>query len=88
MALYVTAFVYMVLALYLNQIVPQQFGVAKHPLFFLEGIIERVNPKWHKEIFNDDDRNLVDYDDNDKELRDEDADVRSERQKINQIRRE
>jgi len=78
-ALYTTAVVYMILALYLNQIVPQEFGVAKHPLFFLEGTIKRLNPQWHKEIFHDDDRELQDFDDNDKELRDEDNDVRAER---------
>jgi len=69
----------MVLAMYLNQIVPQEYGVPKHPLFFLEGIIETINPKWHREMFADDDRNLVDYDDDDDELEDEDDDVRAER---------
>lgn len=78
-ALYVTAVVYMILALYLNEVVPQQFGVARHPLFFLEGIIKKLNPKMHREMFPDDDKELKSYDDNDKELRDEDKDVKKER---------
>ena len=51
----------------------------KHPLFPLEGIIKAINPKWHRAIFNDDDKKLKNFDDNDKELRDEDEDVRKER---------
>lgn len=77
-ALYVTAVFYMILAIYLNQIVPQQYGVPKHPLFFLENIIKKINPKWHRDIFNDDDKNLVDYGDAG-DLKGEDDDVRAER---------
>lgn len=50
-----------------------------HPLFFLEGIVKAISPETHKEVFADEDKNLIDYDDNDKELRDEDDDVRAER---------
>lgn len=36
--LYVEAVVFMLLALYLNQIVPQTYGVAKHPFFLCRGL--------------------------------------------------
>lgn len=39
-SLWLTAFFYTVLALYLDQVLPSQFGVPKHPLFFLDPIKE------------------------------------------------
>lgn len=35
-SLYIAAFVIMVLAIYLNQVIPQQYGIPKHPLFIIE----------------------------------------------------
>ena len=43
----------MVMALYLNQVWPQKYGVPKHPLFFLEGIIKQYFPEKHSVIFLD-----------------------------------
>ena len=40
-ALYYDAFYLMIIAMYLNQVMPQKYGVPKHPLFFLEKFIKR-----------------------------------------------
>lgn len=87
-AMYISSAVYMILALYLNQVVPQEYGVPSHPLFFMEGIIRYINPKWHKDIFYDDDKALKDFSDDDGELKDEDNDVRKERTAIHKISRD
>ena len=49
----------------------------KHPLFFLEGLILKLNPKLHKYIFGDE-SHLVTYKD-ETELIDEDEDAKLER---------
>jgi len=79
-ALYFNAVFYMVLALYLNEIVPQTYGVPKHPLFFMEGFIKRNFPKQHSKLFSDV-SHLASYKD-DSELIGEDFDAKSERQKV------
>lgn len=45
------ALVYFVLALYLNEVVPQTYGIPKHPLFFMESIIKSISTSLHKRIF-------------------------------------
>jgi len=86
--LYASSVVYLLLALYLNQVVPQTYGVPKHPLFPIEGLIKRINPKLHARMFIDDDRELVDVEDEDEgELADEDQDVKDERKRIAAIKR-
>ena len=52
----------------------------KHPLFFLEGVIQSLSPQLHKYIFGDE-SHLVSYKD-DTELIDEDEDAKLERQTI------
>lgn len=54
----------------------------------MEGIIKSINPKWHKDIFIDDDKALKDFNDDDGELGDEDSDVKKERTEINRIKRD
>ena len=44
-SLYVSAFVYFVLAIYLNEVVPQPFGVPKHPLFCLRSQMRKSLPE-------------------------------------------
>ena len=38
-SLYFDAILYMVLAIYLNEVVPQTYGIPKHPLFFMETFV-------------------------------------------------
>lgn len=47
-ALYVHAVLYLVAAIYLNEVVPQQYGVPRHPLFPIENLIRRLSPQLHK----------------------------------------
>ena len=47
--LYVESVIYMLIALYLNQVVPQTYGVAKHPLFLCRGLSCRKNKKLNAE---------------------------------------
>jgi hypothetical protein len=54
--LYTEAAVIMILAIYLSQVIPQQYGVTKHPLFPLEGIIKMLNPNLHEKLFSEDDK--------------------------------
>jgi hypothetical protein len=68
---------YMLAALYLNQVIPQDYGVPKHPLFLFEGIIKAVNSSLHYQIFGDDSHLQLIKDKN--ELIDEDSDVQNER---------
>lgn len=75
--LYVDALVYLVLAIYLNEVVPQQYGVPKHPLFFLESFVVRHFPKLHSTIYGDESE-LIQFKD-ETELLDEDQDVKEER---------
>lgn len=42
-AIYSEAVIYLVLALYLYQVVPQTYGVPKHPLFFLRKLFGKTN---------------------------------------------
>lgn len=52
--LYIDAVWILLLAIYLNEVVPQQYGVPKHPLFFMESFIINNFPKLHKSIYGDD----------------------------------
>jgi ATP-binding cassette subfamily A (ABC1) protein 3 len=65
---------YLIVALYLNEVWPQEFGVQKHPLFPVEGLMKQFIPALHNQIFNDE-SNLVAFRD-ENELKDEDDDVR------------
>jgi hypothetical protein len=47
------AVLYFVLALYLNEVIPQTYGVPKHPLFFVENLIRKYSPALHLWIFGD-----------------------------------
>ena len=73
------ATVLLIAAIYLNQVVPQEFGVPKHPLFLFDNLI-RQSPSLHKYIFGDD-KHLKIFKD-EIELEDEDQDVRTERELV------
>jgi len=75
----------MILALYANEIVPQDYGVAKHPLFFMEKLIQRNSPYLHSLIFSDE-SHLVSFKD-DNELNEEDMDAKAEREKVYALQR-
>jgi hypothetical protein len=47
-AVYFDAVLYLIIAMYLEEVVPQTFGVPRHPLFFMEGLIKAISPKMHK----------------------------------------
>ena len=49
--LLMNAIVYTLLALYLNQVLPQTYGVPKHPLFFMESIIKKNSPELYNYLF-------------------------------------
>jgi len=76
--LYLNAVIYIILGLYCNEVVPQQYGIAKHPLFFAEKLIRSVSPSLHKSIFGEEDFLLKAYRD-DNELVQEDVDAKAER---------
>lgn len=44
-ALYVSAVVILLLSIYLDNVVPHDYGVSKHPLFFLQPLIQRFKAK-------------------------------------------
>ena len=67
--------VYLIIAMYLNQVIPQDYGVPKHPLYFLEHYIKSLSPSLHFKIFGDESE-LINYKETNKdELMDEDSDV-------------
>lgn len=74
---------YLIGALYLNEVWPQEFGVQKHPLFMVEGLIKQFIPSIHNQIFNDE-STLIGFRDED-ELKDEDDDVRQERKTVQSL---
>jgi len=76
---------YTVLALYLNQVIPQTYGVPKHPLFFLEPILKKISPKLCSTIFED--LSHLEHFVENNELKDEDQDVRVERQFVHNLDR-
>ena len=78
--LYADAFIYMILAAYLNEVIPQEFGVPRHPLFFLETRIKSWSPSLHDAIFGDE-QNLKAFKD-DSELYQEDPDAKQERLEV------
>ena len=51
--LYIDAIVIFILAIYLNEVMPQQYGVPKHPLFFMESFVVNNFPKLHTAIYGD-----------------------------------
>ena len=40
--LYISAFIYIFLGIYLYEVIPQQFGVRKSPFFCIEGLIKKI----------------------------------------------
>jgi hypothetical protein len=40
--LYISAFIYLFLGIYLYEVIPQQFGVRKSPFFCIEGLIKKI----------------------------------------------
>lgn len=78
--IYVDSVWIMIVALYLQQVIPQQYGVPKHPLFFCENLIKILSPKLHGALFVDESK-LATYKD-DGELLNEDDDCKAERKFI------
>jgi len=78
--MYVQSVIYFLIAMYLYEIVPQRYGVPKHPLYFLEGFVIRNFPHLHPKIFTDE-SDLETYKD-EEELELEDQDAKDEREQI------
>jgi len=76
----------MILALYLTEVVPQTYGIHKHPLFFMEGFIKRNFCFIHSKIFSDESHLISFKDDN--ELTTEDSDAKAERASVYTIPRD
>ena len=81
-AVYIGAVVYLLLAIYLNQVVPQSYGVAKHPLFCIKKPLKTFK-KLHNLIFGLDPEDEDYPTPCDEELLQEDDDARAERQSVN-----
>ena len=81
--LYFHSIAYMLLALYLHEVVPGTYGVPKHPLFFIEKYLR--NTFLHPLIFSSDEMYLVKDSKDQSHLREEDADVRAERVKVHSL---
>ena len=64
--LFVTPWIYMILGMYLYEVLPQQYGVRKHPLFFLRFCKKKKNKKAvrsNSDAENNDSSNLQSDDD-------------------------
>ena len=46
--LYISAFFYIFLGIYLYEVIPQQFGVRKSPLFCIQPLIKKLTKKFSK----------------------------------------
>lgn len=75
--LFRNSIVYFVLALYLNEVVPQTYGVAKHPLWLCEGLVKKYLPPLYSLVFADTDHLKVVR--RESELEQEDIDTKNER---------
>lgn len=82
-SIYLNPLIYFVLALYLNEVLPQQYGIPKHPLFFMESFIKLLSKDLHFKIFGDE-AALVGFQDS-SELIDEDIDAKDERDFIQRL---
>lgn len=45
--LFISGFIYIILGIYLYEVIPQQFGVRKSPLFCIEKLINNIKKKLH-----------------------------------------
>jgi len=79
------AFVYFILALYLNEVLPQTYGVPKHPLYMFEDFMKKNTPGLYNICFGDESK-LQAYKDKN-ELKDEDIDVSNEREAVYNLAR-
>lgn len=70
------------LAVYLNEVVPQTYGVAQHPLYCLHGPLKRISPWLHRKVFGTKEEQLAAYRGDADELLQEDADTKQERKAV------
>lgn len=71
--MYIEGVIYFFIAIYLNEVVPQKYGVPRHPLFMIEGFIKRNFPSYYKSIFDDESDLKAFKDESELELEDKDA---------------
>lgn len=84
-SLFINPVIFLVLALYLNEVIPQTYGIPRHPLFPIEKLICSVSPSLHKKIFGDENA-LVGFKD-ETELVDEDQDAKEERDIVYKLKK-
>eukprot|EP01132_Coremiostelium_polycephalum_P003972 gene3972-4968_t len=78
--IYVDTVFFLLLSLYLDQVLPREYGVPSHPLFFLDPIIDRFKRKGKSahELQLDEQSLLI----NENDVEELDSDVRAERDRI------
>mmetsp|Transcript_5690 Transcript_5690/g.9778 ORF Transcript_5690/g.9778 Transcript_5690/m.9778 type:complete len:216 (+) Transcript_5690:1429-2076(+) len=79
----INSVVILLLAVYLNEVVPQEFGIARHPLFFMEDLVKSQAPQLHKLVFGDE-SHLAEFRD-ETELIEEDGDAKNERDEVRKL---
>lgn len=82
--LYVASVVFLVLGIYLDQVLPQEYGVRKHPLFFIKWFKNQVTDKSNDKKQTHDQIEEIPKDHTDKKFmkNTEDEDVNKEREKV------
>lgn len=79
--LYISSFTFFLLAIYFEEVIPQKYGIAKHPCFFLEQTFKKYFPWLYQQVFTNQ-ADLVASICIDSELNDEDEDAKEERQTV------
>ena len=83
-AVYVGAFAYLGMAVYLNQVFPQSYGVPKHPLFCMRACLKKTaSKKAYAAVYGAEEEEEIKADD--KELEEEDEDSKNERKNVHSM---
>ncbi len=80
--LYLSGFLYILVGMYLYEVIPQQFGVRRHPLFFLKNLFALFRNKTNKVNNKSEFDKLNNTQNNDLEMDDE---VKNEVQQIKEL---
>ena len=83
LSLYLGAVVFLILGLYLHEIIPQEYGIRKHPLFIIEYFCKKPK-KTQKNSIKSQEQQYNEIDD-DPEVQIEDLDSKTERDFVNNI---
>ncbi|EFA80182.1 ABC transporter A family protein [Heterostelium album PN500] len=86
--LYIDSVFYLLLALYLDQVLPREFGVPKHPLFFTEPIVNWIKKRNQRKPINSDEVFLINENNDSADTSDETVDEDVAMEKIRIINKE